>query len=267
MNLDNRKVLVLAKGGSHAYGLSTPTSDIDYRGVFVNTDVSHLLGLKRDEVLVSQNDDEDTVMTEFRHALKLLKNANTQVVELLYTDTFETVTTEWREVVACREKLVDSTTLFKCLRGYMQGELKLANGERSGKLGGKRKEAIDKYKFSPKNFTQYFRLAWAGRIYFKKGYFPVNVFAENRQYGEWLMTIKTKPETLSVEYLNDEAKKAEELLVLDYESRKYCTRFDETLANDLCLMTYGPLIVGAYSQLQLGSKTETVPQRGLSSLS
>jgi hypothetical protein len=248
MNLDNRKVLCLTRGGSHAYGLSTPTSDIDLRGVFVNTDVSHLVGLKRDEILVEQNEQHDKVMTEFRHALKLLRQANTQMVELLYTESYEEIDQFWTHVMAYRKDLVSSEKLFNCLRGYMQGELRLANGERTGKLGGKRKEAIDKYKFSPKNFTQYFRLAMAGRIYFQKGYFPVNIFQENPKYSEWLMTIKTQPQTLDVEYLNDEARKSEELLTLDYESRKYNTQFDEGVANDLCLKIYGPLIGELYNR-------------------
>ena len=242
MNLDNRKLLVRVMGGSHSYGLSTPTSDVDYRGVFVNTDLSHLLGLKKDEILVSQNNEEDTVMTEFRHALKLLKNANTQVVELLYTDTFETVTTEWREVVACREKLVDSTTLFKCLRGYMQGELKLANGERSGKLGGKRKESLEKYGFSPKNFVQLFRLAWAGKLYFEKGYFPVNVKLEDPQWATSLLDLKMHPTHYTKDQLNDWAKTWEDALVKAYETRKHSTIFSDEVADSLCKDVYGPLI-------------------------
>ena len=39
------KMLVKTLGGSTAYGLNTPESDLDYRGVFVNTDPSKILGL------------------------------------------------------------------------------------------------------------------------------------------------------------------------------------------------------------------------------
>lgn len=242
MEMENRKLLCLTKGGSHAYGLSTPTSDDDYRGVFVNTDASHLVGLKRDEVLVTQNDTEDKVLTEFRHAFKLLRASNTQMVELLYTNKWEHLDPAWELVIKYRSSLVSSEKLFNALRGYMQGELKLANGVRTGKLGGKRKEAIDKYGFSPKNFVQYFRLAMAGRIYFQKGYFPVDMSVENPNYCSWLMHIKTTPDKLDVGYLNDEAKKAEENLVLDYESKKYITVFSECIADVLCAQVYKPLI-------------------------
>jgi hypothetical protein len=241
--LDPRKILCLAKGGSHAYGLSTPTSDLDWRGVFVNTSSEYLVGLKKDQILTEQNSEKDNVMFEFRHTLRLLRQANTQIIELLYQERYEQTDPFWFEVRKVRDKLVDSEKLFTCLRGYMQGELRLANGERTGKLGGKRKAAIDQHGFSPKNFVQYFRLAWAGRVYFQKGYFPVNVFEENKQFGAWLLDIKKESHLFDVNYLNDEAKKAEEFLVLDYENRRFTTYFDDNVANDLCVKVYKPLIV------------------------
>lgn len=242
MNLDNRKVLCMIKGGSHAYGLSTPTSDIDLRGVFVNTDASHLVGLKRDEVLTEQNKQHDKVMTEFRHVLKLLRNANSQMVELLYMNEYEVLDPFWEKVKAQRQHLVESKTLFNCLRGYMQGELRLANGERTGKLGGKRKEAIDKYGFSPKNFVQLFRLAWAGKVFFQDDGFPVDLGVHNPSFRDDLLDIKVHPEKYTKEQLNERAAKAEVKLVESYETRRYERKFDEEVADNLCLRLYGPLI-------------------------
>jgi predicted nucleotidyltransferase len=242
MNTNKRKVLVLVKGGSHSYGLETPASDIDYRGVFVNTDVGHLIGLQKDEQLVTQNAQEDKVFSEFRHALKLLRNANTQMIELLYMKEFELVSPEWGKAIDLRKKLLSSEKLFNSLRGYMQGELRLANGERTGKLGGKRKETIDKYGFSPKNFVQLFRLSWAGMVYFRRGYFPVNVGDENLEYRNQLFDIKTHPEKYSVAELNDMAAHANENLVAAYANRNHNSIFDEDVANQLCLSVYGPLV-------------------------
>jgi len=242
MNMENKRILCLTKGGSHAYGLSTPTSDTDYRGVFVNTDAAHLVGLKRDEILVEQNEQHDTVMTEFRHALRMLRGANTQMVELLYTDTFESVDPMWRYVQTFRQRLLDSAKLFSTLCGYMQGELRLANGERTGKLGGKRKEAIDKYGFSPKNFVQYFRLSWAGIVYFRKGYFPVNVQKENPEYAATLLEIKTQPQKYTRDGLNEMAANADANIKFAYDHRNHTTLFDEELVDNLCVQMYAPLI-------------------------
>lgn len=242
MNMEQRKVLCMVRGGSHSYGLNTPTSDIDFRGVFVNTDAEYLVGLKRDEVLVEQDEQRDTVLTEFRHALKLLRSANTQMVELLFADTFESCSSFWKSVQHSRMHLVDGERLFKSLLGYMQSELRLANGERTGKLGGKRKEAIDKYGFSPKNFVQLLRLAWAGQLYFKTGVFPVNIFKVDRKYGELLMLIKTQPARFTKEQLNEMVREAEDKLRVSFENRRVITVFDEDLATYLCLNLYGPLI-------------------------
>lgn len=240
---DNRKTLCLAQGGSHAYGLSTPSSDIDLRGIFVNTDIEHLVGLKRDEILVEQTAEKDNVMTEFRHAIRLLKGANTQMVELLFQEDFQTVDPIWKEVQAARSQLISSEKLYTCLRGYMQGELRLANGERTGKLGGKRKAAIDAYGFSPKNFVQLYRLAWAGTTYFRKGYFPVNVRRENPDMADMLLLIKTEPQKFEREMLNFKAKELEaELDRVFHHQRTFDTQFSEDKANELCLKVYGPLI-------------------------
>lgn len=240
--MDTRKVLCLTRGGSHAYGLSTPSSDIDLRGVFINTDIAHLVGLKRDEILVEQNTEKDVVLTEFRHALRLLRGANTQMIELLFHDDWISVSPEWKAVVAERRNLIDSGKLYNSLRGYMQGELRLANGERTGKLGGKRKESLDKYGYSPKNFVQLFRLAWAGCTYFDKGFFPVNMRVHSESYAKILYDLKTKPENHSVEYLNDRAKWWEERLTFCFTNRKVTTTFSEEIADKLCLSIYGPLV-------------------------
>lgn len=242
MNLDNRKVLLQFKGGSHAYGLSTPTSDVDLRGVFVNTSTEYLVGLKRDEILTTQNETKDQVFMEFRHALKLLYSANTQLVEMLFLKEWEHCSPEWAEVMLRRNQLLDSERLFKGLRGYMQGELRLANGERSGKLGGKRKAAIEKYGFSPKNFVQLFRLAWAGTNYFQSGVFPVKVRDYSVAFADQLMAVKTQPEKFSRDELNKLAADWEANLALSYEKRLVTTEFNEEVANQLCLSVYRPLI-------------------------
>jgi hypothetical protein len=228
------------KGGSHSYGLQTPASDLDWRGVFINTDVATVVGLDKHEHQQKQDETADEVYTEFRNALKLLRSGNTQMVELLYADRedFSFISENWLLVQGYRKRLLSSETLFKCLRGYMQGELRLANGERTGKLGGKRKEALDKYGFSPKNFVQLFRLSWAGKIYFQKGYFPVNVAKENNAYRDFLLDIKVNPSNYDVATLNEIAAKSEASLVKAFEHREVNTKFDEELANNLCLDLY-----------------------------
>lgn len=241
LNFD-KKTLCLALGGSHSYGLSTPKSDIDIRGVFVNTSLSHLVGLRHNEVLVSQNEKEDTVNTEFRHFLRLLRGANTQMVELLFIKDYTYTDTTWQYVLSERNNLIDSSRLFHSLMGYIQSERRLANGERTGKLGGKRKESIDKYGFSPKNFVQLLRLAWAGSVYMEKGIFPVKVSDEDASFSDFLFDIKTQPEKYEREQLNEISGLYEKRLSKSYENRAVNTNFNEDVANELCLVIYGELI-------------------------
>jgi uncharacterized protein len=229
-------------GGSYAYGLNTPQSDMDYRGIFLHEDPKFILGMgcnvASHEHYTRQNEQTDEAYKEFRNAMRLLRGANTEMVELLYADLWVTISPEWHLVRSFKHKLVDSEKLYKCLLGYMQGELRLANGERTGRLGGKRKNAIDEYGYSAKNFIQLLRLAWCGAVYFEKGYFPVNIQKENRLFAEHLLNIKTKPENYTKGELNSWAKAAEENLSIAFEKRQFDTKFDEDLANELIYEIY-----------------------------
>lgn len=229
-------------GGSHSYGLNTPESDIDFRGIFLNDKISTIIGLDRHEHQLTQTDSEDSVYMEFRNALKLLRTANTQMLECLYNDAWLEITNRWVEVQKYKARLVSSEKLFSCLRGYMQGELKLSNGERTGKLGSKRKNQIDTWGFSPKNFVNYFRLSYCGRMYFTNGYFPVNIMRDSEEFGNFLLDIKTNPQKYTKNQLNELAAKDEESLKYSYENRNYNTNFDEELANRLCLSAYKDIL-------------------------
>lgn len=233
-------------GGSHSYGLQTPSSDIDHRGVYLHTNPDHILGLScnvgEHEHIVIQDATQDVSYKEFRKALRLLREANTEMVELLYNENWIELHPCWERVIQNRNQLVDSEKLYKCLKGYMQGELRLANGERTGKLGGKRKEAIDKYGYSPKNFVQLFRLAWAGCEYFQTGVFPVKVSDVNKSFSDYLVSLKTEPQKHEVKILNGHAAFWESHIQICFEKRKVTTTFNEKLANELCYIFYGNIL-------------------------
>ena len=245
------KLICKQLGGSHSYGLNTAISDIDYRGVFVNTTVGQIIGLDKHEHQIKQDNESDESYTEFRHALRLLRGANTQMVELLYADDWLILSEEWKLVIKHRQNLVSSEKLFNCLRGYMQGEFKLALGERTGKLGGKRFEQLQKYGYSPKNIVQLVRLAWAGRKYFEKGYFPVNIFKEDKDFAANLLHIKTNPSKYNADFVKEVYAFQEELLINSFENRNFDTKFDEELANHLCLQVYGPMVIDLYNKFYL----------------
>lgn len=72
------------RAGSHAYGTSLPTSDVDTRGVFI-APPTHVLSCIQN---VEQAEDkaEDTVIYELKKFLGLAANCNPNIIELLFTD-------------------------------------------------------------------------------------------------------------------------------------------------------------------------------------
>lgn len=235
-------------GGSNAYGLATPTSDKDVRGIFMHTDMSYVIGLNRHEHQENIAESADEKFKEVRHFLCLLRKANTEALEALFLNPKDAISfaPEMQMIWSKREKLLDSAKLFSCLMGYMQGELRLANGERTGKLGGKRKEQIDKFGFSPKNFVNLYRLAWCGTMFFREEYFPVNVMKADEDIGEFLLEIKTQPELYTKERLNAEAALFESELKTAFNNRDKTYVFDLVAANRLCLDIYGDSINQAW---------------------
>lgn len=74
-------VLMRCVSGSHAYGMDTPESDIDIRGVFVPERV-YLLGCTKHVEQVEAK--PDTVMYALQKYMALCRNANPNILELLF---------------------------------------------------------------------------------------------------------------------------------------------------------------------------------------
>lgn len=236
------KILSKCLGGSHAYGLNTPTSDTDIRGVFANEKISQIIGLDRYEHQDLRAGDTDEFYFELRHYLASLRKTNTQALELLFNEDWLELSNEFKLIQSYKHELIDSDLLYKSLRGYILGERRLANGERTGKLGGKRFAQLQKYGFSPKNFTQLFRLAWAGKIFFEEGIFPVNVRSRDEKFAKQLIEIKTEPAKYSKDQLNIACDAAEQRLETAFNKRTHTYRFNQNLAHELCLHIYYPVL-------------------------
>ncbi|NBQ69782.1 MAG: hypothetical protein EBU46_13540, partial [Nitrosomonadaceae bacterium] len=102
------KIICKMLGGSHSYGLQTATSDIDYRGVFLNTDVSTIIGLDRFEHQDLKSDTEDSFYWELRHFLNLLRRGNTQGLELLFNQYWLEKDPVFQTIIDNRDQLVDT---------------------------------------------------------------------------------------------------------------------------------------------------------------
>lgn len=231
-------------GGSHSYGLAVEgVSDIDERAIFCNTEISKILGLNRFDHLVTQNKDKDSCYWEIRNYFNLLQKGNTQALEMLFNKNWIDITPEFENIQKNKYSLIDSQKFFKCLEGYCHSELKLAIGERTGKLGGKRKEIVEKLGFSPKNFVQLIRLSYCGRILFEYGYFPVNIKNDNTNLFNLLYDIKYNPENYTKELLISLADTHRNQMLEAFNNIKYDFKFDEKLANELIYGIYKPFLL------------------------
>ncbi len=231
-------------GGSFSYGLNTPDSDQDWRGVFINQNIGTILGLDRYEHQDIKTETEDKFYSELRHYLNSLRKCNSQGLELLFNENWISKTSEWSYIQENKNKLLNTQGMFKCVMGYINSELKLAIGLRSGQIGGKRFSQVQKFGFSPKNFVQLFRLIWASKIFFTNGYFPINVKNEDLIFWEHLMDLKTNPQKYDKNQLEILARKKETELkqVFDHRDKSKDYKFDLDFANKICLELYLPIL-------------------------
>ena len=73
-------IILLGLGGSYAYGTNVDSSDVDCRGVALNSKKEILLGNGFEQV---ENKETDTVIYSFTKIVSLLSNCNPNVIEML----------------------------------------------------------------------------------------------------------------------------------------------------------------------------------------
>ena len=78
--LENRKPILIGLGGSHSYGTNIETSDLDIRGIALNTKEEILLGRDFEQIV---NVQIDTTIYSLKKIMNLLTNCNPNTIELL----------------------------------------------------------------------------------------------------------------------------------------------------------------------------------------
>lgn len=111
--------------GSQSYGTSTPQSDIDYKGVYIQP-ISDIISLKYRE---QYEDGKDAAYYEVQRFLQLLQSANPTVLELLYSpeDCIVLQDPLWALITEHRQKFLTK----KCrdsFGGYAIAQIKKARG-------------------------------------------------------------------------------------------------------------------------------------------
>lgn len=114
--------------GSHCHGINTPTSDIDYGGVFIMPK-DNIYGLSCNMVNDWHDETNDTTYYEIGKYMSLLINANPTILESLFVDDcFVEKTTDAFEIIkAQRDKFV-TKECFGSFFGYAKSQIHKARG-------------------------------------------------------------------------------------------------------------------------------------------
>lgn len=168
-DLDHKNILFLAKSGSHAYGLNTPTSDVDLRGIFIAPkDVFYGLNLPEQ----ASDDTNDTTLYELRRFIDLLSKQNPNIVELLGMpeDCVQFKHPLFDKILAHKDKFI-TRGIRNTFGGYAIAQIGKSRG-----LNKKIVKPMDKEKKTPMDFC-YLLYTYGSSI-------PLSEFLQNSGYKQ-----------------------------------------------------------------------------------
>ena len=125
----NERMIYLAITGSHAYGTSVPSSDLDLKGVAIPPKEYFLGFLHRFEQ--ATYDQPDATIMDIRKFIKLASDANPSVLEILFVDEEDqrVVTPAGRVLLDHRDHFL-STKVRYSFMGYAMSQLKRIKADR-----------------------------------------------------------------------------------------------------------------------------------------
>lgn len=121
------RTIFLTKHGSHAYGLNTPASDLDVKGVAVPP-VEYFFGFVNSFEQAEQREGVDLVVYDARKFFKLASDCNPNICEVLWTEADDhlLVTDAGRMLLENRSLFISKKAKFT-FSGYAIAQLKRIN--------------------------------------------------------------------------------------------------------------------------------------------
>ena len=117
-----KNIIFLTTGGSYAYGTNVETSDLDIRGIAVETSCE-ILGSSSFEQF--ENRETDTVIYGLRKILKLMLNCNPNVLEMLGTkDEHIFICNKYGKMIKDNTNLFLSKRAIQSFGGYASAQLR-----------------------------------------------------------------------------------------------------------------------------------------------
>lgn len=143
--IEGHRLLFKAIVGSQAYGTNTPESDVDLKGVYIQSD-DDILSFKYKEQI---NVTKDECYYEIRRFLELLAKGNPTMLELLYSpdDCIEYITPEFQLLIDNRDKFL-TKECYKAFAGYGLAQISKATGLN-------KKQNIEREKVSKKDLLDF----------------------------------------------------------------------------------------------------------------
>lgn len=124
------RTIYLTRHGSHAYGTSTPTSDIDIRGIAIPP-MNYHLGVAHTFEQAVQHEPIDLTIFSLQKFVKLAADANPNALEILFTDPSDHLLVHplAERLFAARELFL-STKALHTFSGYARAQFKRIKAHR-----------------------------------------------------------------------------------------------------------------------------------------
>lgn len=180
---ENSRDILLGVVGSHAYGLATEHSDIDLRGVYLAPTES-VLGIFPVQETIDKTE-PDICVHELSKFIKLARQANPNILELLYLEDYKTLEKEGQWLIDIRQSFL-STRIRDTYGGYAIAQIKRLMNRNDGSF------ASNTRKRYAKHARHCFRLIDQGHELLTTGNLTVKV--SDPDYLFWLG--EQSPETL-----------------------------------------------------------------------
>lgn len=175
----NLNVILEGITGSVAYGLNTPTSDIDYKGIYLLPTSKVLeIGFNQDHTTIDHTD-PDWSYVEVGKFMKLAMSGNPTITELLFLEDYTVLTPIGKMLVDNRDAFLSTDAIRKAYSGYAYAQTK--------KLATRTEQGLDGYDSSLKNrFAKHtrhlVRLMVQCKQLLETGTLTVKVTPEQREY-------------------------------------------------------------------------------------
>src|SRR5690348_2650853 len=138
------RTIYLTRHGSHAYGLATPTSDLDIKGVCIESVPYHLGYLnhfEQSEKYAHNGHPHDEVVYSLKKFVKLAADCNPNIIEVLFSNEEDHLKVDkfGQKLLDVRDEFI-SKKARHTFSGYAHAQLKRIEGHRAWLLNPLTKE-------------------------------------------------------------------------------------------------------------------------------